>query len=267
MAKKPAAPVIVVTNDDGVHASGIRALARALESLGDVYTVAPESEQSSTSHALTLSRPLRLREQSARVWSLDGTPADCTYVALHHPSLLPRAPTLVVSGINMGQNLGTDVFYSGTVAGAREAALRGIASVAFSMPSKADARRCAARARPLVARLLAWRAANPSATAPLLNVNFPDGRAKGLRVCSLGVREYENLVEVRRDPRGRQYLWIGGPSVAHRPMPGSDTEAHDAGSVSVTPLRLDLALPEASEVAEVLVRGAKKPTAPRRASR
>jgi len=254
--KKKTPPTILVTNDDGVHAPGIRALARALEPLGDVIVLAPESEQSSTSHALTLSRPLRLREHAPHVWSLDGTPADCTYVGLHHRGFLPRPPTVVVSGINMGLNLGTDVFYSGTVAGAREAALRGVAAVAFSMPSAADARRCAARAKTMVARLLAWRAAHPEATAPLLNVNFPDAAPRGVRVCTLGVREYENVVEERRDPRGRQYLWIGGPSVAHRPNPGSDTAAHDEGYVSVTALRLDLGLPGAQAAAEALARRA-----------
>lgn len=249
---KPRAPVIVVTNDDGVHAPGLRALARALRPLGEVYVVAPESEQSSTSHALTLSRPLRIREVAPRTWALDGTPADCTYVALHHRGLLPAAASVVVSGINMGLNLGTDVFYSGTVAGAREGALRGVPAVAFSMPSAAPAARCAARARPMVARLLAWRAENPSAPAPLLNVNFPLDRPRGVRVCALGVREYENLVEVRADPRGRQYLWIGGPSVKHPAVRGSDTEAHDAGYVSVTALRLDLELPEGAAVARAL---------------
>jgi 5'-nucleotidase len=233
----------LVTNDDGVHAPGLRALARALASVGDVFVVAPESEQSSTSHALTLSRPLRLRAQSPGVWSLDGTPADCTYVALHHKHLLPKRPDLVVSGINMGLNLGTDVFYSGTVAGAREAALRGIPAVAFSMPPQGDARRWATRARSMVARLLAWCVAHPPAEAPLLNVNFPEGPSRGIRVCTLGTREYENLVEERRDPRGRQYLWIGGPSVATPSQPGSDTEAHAQGYVSVTSLRLDLSLP------------------------
>ena len=250
----PVPPTILVTNDDGVHAPGIRALAHALEALGDVFVLAPESEQSSTSHALTLSRPLRLREHGPRVWSLDGTPADCTYVALHHRQFLPRPPTVVVSGINMGLNLGTDVFYSGTVAAAREAALRGFAAAAFSMPSAGDARRCAARARTMVARLLAWRERNPAAAAPLLNVNFPDGHPRGVRVCTLGVREYENVVEERRDPRGRQYLWIGGPSVAHRPNPGSDTAAHDDGYISVTSLRLDLALPGVQEAAQALAR-------------
>ena len=247
--KKSLAPVIVVTNDDGIHARGIVVLARALASLGEVYVVAPESEQSSTSHAITLVRPLRLREHKPRWWSLDGTPADCVYVALHHKRFLPRRPTLVVSGINLGLNLGTDVFYSGTVAGAREGALRGIPAIAFSMPQSADAAVCARRAKTLISRLLAWRSEHPRAKAPLVNVNFPKGRAKGTRVASLGVREYDNLVEIRNDPRGRQYLWIGGPSVANASVAGTDTAAYEEGYVSVTTLRLDLGQPDDDPIA------------------
>lgn len=257
----PPTPCLLLTNDDGIHSPALSALAEALAVVGDVVVVAPETEQSSVSHAITLGRPLRLRplhdpprRGTGRItrWALDGTPADCTYVALHHPTLLPRPADLVVSGINLGSNLGTDVFYSGTVAAAREGALRGVDAVAFSMPSQADASRCAARARTMVARLLAWRAAHPEAPTALLNVNFPRERPRGARVCGLGVREYDNLVEIRNDPRGRQYLWIGGPSVKHPHVPGSDTEAHDAGMVSVTALRLDLELPEAREAARAL---------------
>jgi 5'-nucleotidase len=253
--KKPprsAPPLILVSNDDGIHAPGIRALARALERLGEVWIVAPESEQSSMSHAISLSRPLRLRELAPREWTVDGTPADCTYVALHHKHLLPRPPSVVVSGINMGPNLGTDVFYSGTVAAAREGALRGVPAVAFSMPSKANAAACATRARGFVERLLAWRSANPDAPPPLANVNFPMGRVRGVRACSLGVREYENLVEIRNDPRGRQYLWIGGPSVTNVNVPGTDTAAFEEGYVSVTTLRLDLGLAAGDPVARAL---------------
>ncbi len=237
-ARKP--PLILVSNDDGVSAPGIRSLARALSRIGEVWVVAPEAEQSSMSHALTLSRPLRLKQHGPRTWSVDGTPADCIYVALHHARLLPRAPSVVVSGINMGANLGSDVFYSGTVAAAREGALRGYASVAFSMPSNGNPGACAVRARALVTRLLAWRKENPRAAAPLLNVNFPLGRARGVRACSLGARDYENLVEIRNDPRGRQYLWIGGPILPHELVEGTDGAAVEAGYVSVTTLRLDL---------------------------
>lgn len=235
-------PLILISNDDGVHATGIRALARALERVGEVWVVAPEHEQSSMSHAITLSRPLRLRELGPREWTVDGTPADCTYVALHHKRLLPRPPTVVVSGINMGPNLGSDVFYSGTVAAAREGALRGIPAVAFSMPAKANATACATRARGFVERLIAWHSANPGAAASLVNVNFPSGKVRGVKACSLGVREYENVVEIRNDPRGRQYLWIGGPSVTNTLVEGTDTAAFEEGYVSVSTLRLDLGL-------------------------
>lgn len=233
-------PLLLLSNDDGVHAEGLRLFARAIASLGDVVIVAPASEQSTRSHALTLHRPLRVLPLGDGVWSVDGTPADCTYVALHHPTMLPRRPTLVLSGINHGANLGSDVFYSGTVAAAREAAFRGVAAMALSMPSSADPAVCAALAVPFVARLLRALAATPPGVAPLLNLNFPHGDPKGVRSTRLGVRTYEDIVEVREDPRGRQYLWIGGPSVVHPRVAGSDTEAFDAGFISLSALRLDL---------------------------
>src|SRR5690606_17768279 len=129
-------PLILLSNDDGVAARGLRTLREALLAIGDVVTVAPATEQSANSHSLTLSRPLRHREVEEGVHSIDGTPADCIYVALYRERFLPRWPDLVVSGINHGYNLGTDVFYSGTVAAAREGALRGIPSIAFSLGPK-----------------------------------------------------------------------------------------------------------------------------------
>ncbi len=241
MTDASARPLLLLANDDGVHALGLRALARALASLGDVVVVAPASEQSTRSHALTLHRPLRLQAVSEGVWSVDGTPADCTYVALHHPTMLPRRPSLVVSGINHGPNLGTDVFYSGTVAAAREAAFRGVPALALSMPSDGDADRCAERATDLVRRMLEGLPATPGRPAPLLNVNFPrSAEWKGVRATRLGVRAYEDSVEVRNDPRGRQYLWIGGANIGHDDPDGSDTRAWDDGWISVSPLRLDL---------------------------
>lgn len=242
-------PVILVSNDDGIHAEGILALEEAMATVGEAYVVAPETEQSSTSHAITLSRPLRLREMGTRRWAVDGTPVDCVYVALHHGSILPRRPAVVVSGINHGPNLGTDVFYSGTVAAAREGALRGIPAMAFSMPGRGDFRVAAAAAAAMVARLLAEVARRPTLAVPLFNVNFPRGEARGVRSTVLGSREYDDLVEIRKDPRGRQYLWIGGPNVNHPVVPGSDTEAYDAGFASVTPLRMDLVAGEMTALA------------------
>jgi 5'-nucleotidase len=204
--------------------------------LGEVVTVAPEHEQSATSHSISLHRPLRHRRVEDKVHAVDGTPADCIYVALYREDLLPRRPDLVVSGINHGPNLGSDVFYSGTVAAAREAALRGIPAIAFSNLGK-DMDRAATVSVELCARMLSAKL--PSDHAPLLNVNFPPGAFKGLRATRLGTRHYAEGVDVRTDPRGREYFWIGGPGgVKHEPLDGSDTDAADAGYVSITPLAL-----------------------------
>lgn len=227
-------PLILLANDDGVDAPGIRALDAALREAFDVVRVAPEREMSGQAHSITLTRPLRLRRVADGVHAVDGTPADCIYVGLFHPDVLPRRPDLIASGINHGANLGADVFYSGTVAAAREGALRGIPSVAFSQVGRADLAASAQRARRLVERLL--EAEVPPGDPPLLNVNFPPGEPRGTRATILGRRLYTDEVDVRRDPRGREYLWIGGPGAHHSPVEGSDTDAIDAGFVSVTPL-------------------------------
>lgn len=229
-------PLILVSNDDGVHSPGIVALRRALRAIADVVTVAPAEEQSAKSHAITLHRPLRHRLLEPDVHSIDGTPADCVYVALHHGELLPRPPDLILSGINHGPNLGNDIFYSGTVAAAREGALRGVPSIALSNMVSRDMDRAADVAVGLAQRLLECR--SPDTQAPLLNVNFPGG-FQGIRATRLGHRHYAEGVDVRADPRGREYFWIGGPGgVEHPPFEGSDTEAVDAGFVSVTPILL-----------------------------
>ncbi|MDP3276364.1 MAG: 5'/3'-nucleotidase SurE [Deltaproteobacteria bacterium] len=234
-------PVILVSNDDGVHASGIAALASALESLGDVYVVAPDTEQSARSHAITLTRPLRLRSVRERVFSVDGTPADSVYVALHHRDLLPLRPSLVVSGVNHGLNMGSDVFYSGTIAAAREAALRGIDSLAVSTPGDGDVSLAAKIALDVAAKLLRQaltRAA--SQPASLWNLNVPRGpEILGVKITRQGERIYDEMVEVRADPRGRPYLWIGGPTVRHPTLEGADTTAFDQGWASLTPLTID----------------------------
>jgi 5'-nucleotidase len=236
-------PLILVCNDDGVHAPGIQALRQAMTPLGRVVTVAPEREQSAGSHAITLSRPLRHRGLEADVHAIDGTPVDCIYVALHHGSLLPRTPDVVVSGINHGPNLGLDVFYSGTVAAAREAALRGIPSMAFSMVGRGDFDAAAVRAREMVERFLSMTL--PAEGTALLNVNFPGGEPLKTRATSLGRRHYSEGVEIRQDPRGRDYFWIGGPGEArHAPIEGSDTEAVDAGYIAVTPISLQATNPD-----------------------
>ena len=249
-------PLVLLSNDDGVSAPGLLALRDALAEHADVIICAPELNQSATSHALSLTRILRVRRLDAGAFAIDGTPADCVYVALHsNPRILPRRPDLCVSGMNHGLNLGADVFYSGTVAAAREAAIRGVPSVAISADSGAD-RVAAARLGARLA-LRAWetyvRSSTGARPGPLLNINIPPGDHWPVRATRLGSRLYTEDVDYRADPRGREYLWIGGAGeVRHDHVPGSDTEAYDGGAVSVTPLSLDLwASEQAAFAAEV----------------
>jgi 5'-nucleotidase len=230
-------PLVLLSNDDGHASPGIRTMRDALVPVADVLVLAPETEQSASSHALSLHRPLRLRTVEEGIFALDGTPADCVYVALHAGTrVLPRRPDLVVSGINHGMNLGQDAFYSGTVAAAREGALRGIPAVASSAHPAVD---LAAVAR-LTARIALELLASPSPHAALLNLNVPPRWNGQVRATRLGARIYEEVVDFRRDPRGREYLWVGGPGVRHERDEGSDTDAYDEGVASLTPLLLDL---------------------------
>lgn len=250
-------PLILLSNDDGYAASGLVAMREALAVFADVIVCAPEHNQSATSHSLSLHRSLRLRKVGDGIYSLDGTPADCVYVALNSGErILPRRPDVAVSGLNHGLNLGIDVFYSGTVAAAREAALRGIPSLATSADQGAD-RAAAAALSAGLARAL-WESTRGAAQSSdglrdatgmasprhpgrvLLNVNIPKGDRWLVRGTRLGARLYDDSVIYRHDPRGREYLWIGGAEPRHTPVPDSDTDAYDAGEASVTPLSLDL---------------------------
>ena len=237
-------PLILVSNDDGVLAEGCIALREALAEWAEVFTVAPLHEQSAQSHAISLHRPLRHKELAPNVHAIDGTPVDCVYVALFRNDLLPRKPDLVCSGINHGPNLGSDVHYSGTVAAAREGALRGIPAVAFSaLGGLAALGPAAEQASAIARRILA--APRPKGRPLLLSVNIPGGEIQGARATRLGRRQYSEGVDERTDPRGGSYFWIGGPgSVDHPPMEGADTEAVDAGFVSITPLSLRATEPD-----------------------
>lgn len=246
-------PLILVSNDDGISARGIEALAEALRPLGRVVVVAPETEQSAASHAITLARPLRLRSDGVDRWAVDGTPVDCVYVALHHRELLPRKPDIIVSGINHGLNMGGDVFYSGTVAAAREGTLRGIPGLAVSLARDGDRVFTAKLAAEITRGMLERRGELAAGPTPLLNLNVPPGQVKGLEGTVLGPRMYDDLVEVRSDPRGRQYLWIGGPNVHHPPSEGTDTAAYERGFASLTPLSTDLNGPSHRALCEALV--------------
>lgn len=234
-------PLILISNDDGIAAPGIEALAEKLADLGDVHVVAPDRERSAASHAISLDRPLRAHELRPGWWSVDGTPADCVYLALL--KLLPRAPALAVSGINRGYNLGSDFFYSGTVAAAVEAAVRGVPAFAISM-ERGPADVFAAGLEPAASFAHALAHAILSEGLPaktLLNVNVPNhGELRGYRWTRLGQRVYRDQVEARTDLRGVQYFWIGGPEVVHEDTPDADGSATRASLVSVTPLDLDL---------------------------
>lgn len=232
-----ARPLILLTNDDGVSAAGLIALRKAVADIGDVVVVAPATQQSATSHSITLVRPLRHEALGDNVHSVDGTPADCVYLALFEERFLPRRPDLVLSGINHGNNLGSDVFYSGTVAGAREAAMRGIPSIAFSYAGHHGFEICTPLVRDMVVRFLASEA--PIGQTVLLNVNFPKGVARGVRPTTLGRQLYAERVVARRDPANREYFWIGGEVVHDSIEEGTDVAALRDGYASVTPLVLE----------------------------
>ncbi len=232
-------PRILVSNDDGINAAGLAALVEAVSPLGEAWVVAPDREQSASSHALSLHRPLRLHEVKERWLAVDGTPADCAYIGINHV-LKDQRPALVVSGINHGANLAEDVIYSGTVAAAMEAAILGVPAVAFSLVSRApfDFTAAAGFARALVAALLERQLPKRM----LLNVNVP-GHAppRGFRVARLGRHSYGAVVVENVDPRGRKYYWIGGSEYQHDDLPGSDCNAvMREGLISVTPMQLDL---------------------------
>jgi 5'-nucleotidase len=247
----PEALLVLLSNDDGYASPGIRAARDALSAAGaHVVTVAPESEQSASSHALSLHRPLRLRAVSEGVFALDGTPADCVYLALHAGTrVLPRRPDLVVSGINHGMNLGQDAFYSGTIAAAREAALRGIPALAASAHPSVELGRSAE----LTARVALALFRSARARGLLLNLNIPPAWNGALRVARLGSRIYDEITDFRVDPRQREYVWLGGPGVRHESDPGTDTDAYDEAVASVTPLLLDLTSPTDIPLASSIV--------------
>ena len=243
-------PLILLSNDDGVTAPNLLALHDALAPMADVVICAPELNQSATSHSLSLHRILRLRQVEEHIFSVDGTPADCVYVALHSGTrILPRRPDLVVSGMNHGLNLGVDVFYSGTVAAAREAAIRRLPSIAISADARASRAAAAALGASLALATLERFQADRTQRTPLLNVNIPPGDSWPVRATRLGARLYSEDVEYRTDPRGREYLWLGGVGVRHDHVPGSDTEAYDEGVASITPLTIDLSSTEGEALA------------------
>lgn len=240
---------ILVTNDDGVHSEAIQILADVLAPFGEVTIVAPVQEASAIGHALTLRHPLRLERLRPSVYAVDGTPTDCVNVAIAH--VLHDKPDLIVSGINKGWNLGDDVTYSGTVAGALEGALLGIPSLAISTENRANQFdfEPAARAAAAITEAVLEHGM-PRFT--LMNINVPFGRNKGFRATVQARRNHVTVVDKRVDPRGRAYYWIEEGENEWKPHGRSDYQAVRDGYVSVTPLEPDMTAHEALRYVEGL---------------
>jgi 5'-nucleotidase len=230
---------ILVSNDDGYFAPGITLLAEALRQMGEVTVVAPERDRSGASNSLTLDRPLTVRRAPNGYFSVNGTPTDCVHIAV--TGLLDFLPDLIVSGVNLGANMGDDTIYSGTVAAAAEGYLLGIPSVAISLTSKTGAHFESAIgiALQIVERLRR----QPFSEPVLLNVNVPDvapAQLRGMEITRLGRRHKAEPVVKLQTPRGETAYWIGPAGGAADAGPGTDFHAVEAGRVSVTPLRMDL---------------------------
>jgi 5'-nucleotidase len=232
--------MILVSNDDGIHSEGLRALSDAMAALDEVRVVAPDRERSAASHSLTLHRPLRVEEIRPGWHAVDGTPTDCVLLGVQ--ALLPDRPRLVISGINRGANLGDDLHYSGTVSAAMEGMLLGIPSIAVSLAARRDFRfgPSARFAQRLAANVL--ESGLPANT--LLNVNVPETleneTPSRFLLTRQGRRRYSDAITEHVDPRGRTFYWIGGDEIQGLAEEGTDFAAIAAGVISVTPIHLDL---------------------------
>ena len=235
---------ILCTNDDGILAYGLECLVRAAAEIGDVTVVAPDREQSATSHSLTLHHPLRPVSRGPDRFQVDGTPTDCVLLAVE--ALMPARPDFVFSGINHGQNMGEDVLYSGTVAAAMEGLALGIPSIAISFAGgdlRADVSRLDEQVEALVPLLRRLTSLSPFPADTLLNINLPPvppSAQQGVRLTRLGRRVYSNSIQPMKDPRGREIFWIGGGAISWEGGEDSDFQAIRDSCISVTPLHLDL---------------------------
>ncbi len=231
--------MILVTNDDGVYSPGIQILAKRLRELDTVAIVAPDRERSAAGHSMTLHRPLLIEEIKEFMYSVNGTPTDCVNIAVK--GLLKETPRLVVSGINKGPNLGDDVTYSGTVAGAIEGILLGIPSFAISLTAREDF--LFAEAAEVAVRTAGQVLEQGLPAGTLLNINVPNlpiSEMEGTRITRLGKRIYHQMTVERVDPRGKKYYWIGGGEPDWEREEGTDLDAVDRKYVSITPLHLDM---------------------------
>lgn len=232
-------PLILLTNDDGYEAKGLRTAREHLSRIGRVVVVAPDKERSATSHSLTVHRPLRQQRVERNLYFVDGTPTDCVMVAVH--AILTRKPDVLVSGINHGPNVGDDITYSGTIAAAMEGTLLGIPSIAVSQANwmKSDFK-LAAKFTTKIVPLVVENGLPPET---LLNINIPNSNKAGLdnySLTRLGKRVFNDVIHEKLDPRGRKYFWIGGSPHILSQGKGTDLGALRRGLISITPLHLDL---------------------------
>jgi 5'-nucleotidase len=234
---------VLISNDDGLHAPGLRLLEKTVRKLvKEVWVVAPETEQSAASHSLTMRRPLFVRRVGRRRFAVDGTPTDCVLLAVHQV-MKGNPPDLVLSGINRGGNLGEDATYSGTVAAAKEGALLGFPSVALSQFYRDGQPVLWSTAEHWTGEVLRHLASIQWPKGVVLSINFPDVPADavtGIKVTRQGRRKIGGCMVEGRDPRGERYYWIGGGRVEDGYRKGTDLEAIQRGGVSITPLSLDL---------------------------
>lgn len=229
----------LITNDDGIFSEGLECLRQVAERFGEAFVVAPDSEKSGISHAITLTKPLRVYRLSEKRYSLTGTPTDCIFVGINH--ILDQRPDMVLAGINRGPNLGYDVIYSGTVGGAMEGTIQGVPSIAFSLVSLNEYR--FEEVVWVVEDIIRKAITYGFPEGVMLNVNIPQSSIspiKGFRVTRLGNRFYSNEIVTRVDPRGGEYLWIGGTRITMDRNPLSDCGAVYDGFVSITPIKPDM---------------------------
>lgn len=240
-------PLILVTNDDGVYAPGLRQLHEGMKQIGQAIIVAPDRDNSAVSHSLTLDRPLMVRELAGDIFTLNGTPADCVTIALE--KILPKKPDLVVSGINPGANLGHDISYSGTVSAAKEGTIRGVPSMALSMSG--DAPFFFETAVECAKNICAFILAEGLPKACYLNINVPNLKPadiSGLKFTTQGRRIYENALQEMSDPWGKPCFWIGGGNPSKDRKEETDSVEIAEGYISVTPIHLDLTNYEALDM-------------------
>jgi 5'-nucleotidase len=238
-------PRVLISNDDGVHAPGLRALYETFSRWAEVIVVAPLEERSTTGHSLTLHKPLRMIPVSKDFYGVSGSPADCVYLGSR--KVFGGLPDLVISGINRGANMGQDVYYSGTVSAAREACILGVPALAVSLDVNFRNAREESRLNYASAALTALEVARriPEFELPrhtLLNLNVPDrphARIRGIRCARQGFRYYSGGILQRKDHRGKDYYWVGGSYKGYRPERGSDCDLLEQGFAALTPLKLD----------------------------